>query len=448
MSTTSPEQSSVQSGGSNSNSRDALASLRINRSSGETTRRVRRRWPWAVLLLLLSGGGGGFYYWKKNPDEVARLFSNNLATSKWVPEIIQNRPEVRLVAVNIQSGRSGDAVVVATGYLESRQQAKIGSRAAGRVQEIKFEEGVEVKANDLLAVLEHADMDAAVASAEASVARAKAALDEQEIKIRESQLTANRAESLWEQRSNSEAERDQAVFAYESAIAIKESLSADYKLAVARRRESEQARENMFIRAPFSGTVISKDAELGESILPGGMGEASGRGSVATIADLSRLEVECDVKEDFITRVIEGQPAEIAVDAVPDRKYHGVVRKIIPMGDRARATIKVKVEVTDADRFLFPEMSSTVYFLPPENSEPIDSEKKRIFCPTQAIARDKAGECYVWVVDKEDRAQKLVVTVGQENDGKTEIETGLSGGERVVAKPGDWPVGQPLNVVQ
>jgi hypothetical protein len=155
MSTTSPEQSSVKSGDSNSNSRDALASLRINRASGETTRRVRRRWPWAVLLLMLLGGGGGFYYWKKNPDDVSRLFSNNLATTTWVPDIIQNRPEVRLVAVNIQSGRSGDAVVVATGYLESRQQAKIGSRAAGRVQEINFEEGVEVKANDLLAVLEH-----------------------------------------------------------------------------------------------------------------------------------------------------------------------------------------------------------------------------------------------------------------------------------------------------
>jgi HlyD family secretion protein len=59
----------------------------------------------------------------------------------------------------------------------------------------------------------------------------------------------------------------------------------------------------MFVRAPFAGTVISKDAELGESIMPGGMGEASGRGSVVTIADLDHLEVECDVKEDFISRI-------------------------------------------------------------------------------------------------------------------------------------------------
>ena len=74
----------------------------------------------------------------------------------------------------------------------------------------------------------------------------------------------------------------------------------------------------MIVRAPFDGTVISKDAEVGESILPGGMGEASGRGSVVTIADLDHLEVDCDVKEDYISRVVAGAPAEVAVDAVPD----------------------------------------------------------------------------------------------------------------------------------
>ena len=53
----------------------------------------------------------------------------------------------------------------------------------------------------------------------------------------------------------------------------------------------------------------------------------------------------------------------MVVDAVPDRRYKGRVRKIIPMGDRARATIKVKVEIVDADERLFPEMSGTVLLL-------------------------------------------------------------------------------------
>ncbi|HVJ85008.1 MAG TPA: efflux RND transporter periplasmic adaptor subunit, partial [Caulifigura sp.] len=146
--------------------------------------------------------------------------------------------------------------------------------------------------------------------------------------------------------------------------AKRDTLDAAVALAEAKVQETEQFKENMIVRAPFDGTVISKDAEVGESILPGGMGEASGRGSVVTIADLERLEVDCDVKEDYIGRVLSGSPAEVAVDAVPNRRYSAKVRKVIPMGDRARATIKVKVAITDADERLFPNMSAKVYFLP------------------------------------------------------------------------------------
>src|SRR6185295_11917375 len=137
----------------------------------------------------------------------------------------------------------------------------------------------------------------------------------------------------------------------------KTSLEAAIALAAARVREAEQMQANMFIRAPFGGTVISKDAEVGESILPGGMGEASGRGSVVTVADLEHLEVDCDVKEDYISRVKVDHPAEVAVDAVPGHRYQARVRKIIPMGDRARATIKVKVAIAKVDDRLFPNMS-------------------------------------------------------------------------------------------
>jgi len=163
-------------------------------------------------------------------------------------------------------------------------------------------------------------------------------------------------------------------------------MNADVALAEARLKEAEQLRENMFIRAPFDGTVISKDAEVGESILPGGMGEASGRGSAVTIADLENLEVDCDVKEDYINRVQSDQQAEVAVDAVPGKRYRGLVRKVIPMGDRARATIKVKVKIIDVDPKLFPDMSCTVYFLPESKESDLADDASRTFCPSDAIA--------------------------------------------------------------
>src|SRR5262245_52643056 len=305
-------------------------------------------------------------------------------SQNWIgaPEVIQSRVEVRQATVTVETGRSGDATVVATGYLESRWQAKIGARTPGRVESISVEEGMRVEAGQVLAVLEHADLEASLAAVAATVARAKAALEEQEVVIRQIKAEFDRTERLWKSKSVAESIYDDAKFKYDAAVARRASLEAEVTLADARRREAQQMKENMFIRAPFNGTVISKDAEVGESILPGGMGEASGRGSAVTVADLDHLEVECDVKEDYIGRVVPGGAAEVAVDAVPGFKYQGKVRKIIPMGDRARATIKVQVEIVDVDSRLFPNMSATVYFLPEATQTPDAPETpaRRVFC--------------------------------------------------------------------
>ncbi len=347
---------------------------------------------------------------------------------------MRSLPEVRVATVVVQQGRSADAVVVATGYLESRRQAQIGARAAGRIESIAVEEGSAVRAGEIIAVLEHKDMDAALAAAQAVLARAKAELGEQQVEIARTQADFERADKLRASRSISTEEFDQTRFRSQGAVARGASLQTAIVLAEARVREAEQLNENMVIRAPFDGTVISKNAELGESILPGGMGEASGRGSVVTIADLQHLEVDCDVKEDYISRVVVESPAEIAVDAVPDRRYAGRVRKVIPMGDRARATIKVKVEILDADARLFPEMSATVYFLPEGNQTSAEQSRKRIFCDSSAI-QSVAGRNVVWILDDENRAQRVDIESAGAKDGRSEITSGLRGGERVILNP-------------
>ena len=315
-----------------SEKRDALAALRIQRPE-ELVRTVRRRKSWfrrLVAVALLIGLLGGGYLVATKAGWIA-------SAPKWlqVPEIIQSRIEVRVTQPTVESGRSADALVVASGYLESRWQARIGARAPGRIEVVHVEEGSPVTKDQILAVLEHADLDASLVDTRASLTRVESQLAEQEITIAQAKRDYDRATELWNSKAMSESEVEKKRFDYESMVARRDSIRADVELAKARISESEQLRENMFIRAPFDGTVISKDAEVGESIMPGGMGEASGRGSVVTIADLSNLEVDCDVKEDFISRITEGQSAEVVVDAVPDRRYQGQVRKIIPMGDRA-----------------------------------------------------------------------------------------------------------------
>lgn len=361
---------------------------------------------------------------------------------------VRPKPEVRVAIVSVETGLSADATVVATGYIESRQQARIGARATGRIQDVKVEEGTKVAANDVLAILEHADLDASLAAAEAAAARCRSELQEQDVVILRSRRDLERAEKSFAAKTMTAAEFDAARFDADAAVARRASLEAALTLAEARVQEARQLRENMFVRAPFAGTVISKDAELGESIMPGGMGEASGRGSVVTIADLEHLEVDCDVKEDFISRVTTGQIAEISVDAVPDRRYQGTVRKVIPMGDRARATVKVRVAFLDADQKLFPEMSATVYFLPAGQTQPVEQTPPRIFCPNDAL-HSADGQTWVWIVNREDCLQKTLVQIAERREDRTEIASGLSGGEKVVvSKPQDFRDGLPVKPAQ
>jgi RND family efflux transporter MFP subunit len=422
---------------------DALAKLRIERGPRRADAARGGRGLKILLVLGVAVALGGTCL------ALARKNGWLGAGGSWfaVPEIIQTRPEARLAKVSVQTGRAGDAIVVATGYLESRRQARIGARAPGRLEVVHVEEGTRVRAGQVLAVLEHADLDASIAAVEASLSRAKAALQEQEIAIRQSQKELDRIDRLKKTRSVAETEYDAALFKLESAVARRASLVAEIALAEARLREAQQQQANMFIRAPFDGTVISKDAEVGESILPGGMGEASGRGSAVTVADLDHLEVECDVKEDYIGRVIPGAAAEVAVDAVPGFRYQGRVRKIIPMGDRARATIKVQVEIVNTDERLFPNMSATVYFLPVETPETPQIAESRIFCDSAALRSDDKGS-YVWTVDDKDRAQRLDVVAGPERDGRVEIKSGLSGSERVIITTAEIKPGQLLKVIR
>lgn len=408
--------------------RDTLSRLRIQREAGPRKRSfIVRLLRFMIVFCLLIGLAAGVV--------VLAQSRGWLPETKQLMENLRPLPEVRIAVVSLERGRSADALVVATGYVISRRQARIGARATGRIEMVHVEEGTKVQANDVLAVLEHADLDASLAAVKATRDRARTELLEQEVEIQRTLTELERAEKAIKLKSMTPADFDAARFQHDGAVARKASLEAALQLADARVEEAEQLRDNMFVRAPFTGTVISKDAELGESIMPGGMGEASGRGSVVTIADLDHLEVDCDVKEDFISRVKEEQLAEVAVDAVPDRRYKGKVRKIIPMGDRARATVKVRVEILDSDSRLFPEMSSTVYFLPEETESSTKLDQSRVFCLSDALV-SRESETYVWIVTSESRTKKIPVTIGESKDGRTEITSGLSGGEKVIVGPG------------
>jgi multidrug efflux pump subunit AcrA (membrane-fusion protein) len=146
------------------------------------------------------------------------------------------------------------------------------------------------------------------------------------------------------------------------------------------------------------------------------------------------MDVETDVAENLLSRIVVGQPAEISVSAVPNKHYRGRLRQIIPTSDRARGTVKVKVEVLDPDDHLFPELVATVRFLPDKAYQGPDAGKSYLFVAKSSLV-EVGGHAYAWRVEPGNILRKVRVEVVVTNDELARLESGLKAGDSVVLKP-------------
>jgi RND family efflux transporter MFP subunit len=217
------------------------------------------------------------------------------------------------------------------------------------------------------------------------------------------------------------------------AAARAEAAQARLQAAEARRRFARANLENTVIRAPFSGTVLRKEAEIGEVVAPS-VGGGLTRGAVVTMADLTTLEVEVDVNEAYISKVRNGAPAKITLDAYPDTSFKGEVRQVVPTADRQRATVQVKVSITDRDPRILPEMGSRVDFLEDTARAGVGSTAAagppRFRVPAAAV-REFGGKTVVWLV-RNGRLESRQVQGGPVSGGFREIRSGLAGGEQLL----------------
>ena len=198
----------------------------------------------------------------------------------------------------------------------------------------------------------------------------------------------NREKELFSRGLSSQQSLDQAETAYKS-------LLANVDIAAARIRAAEVALENMIIRAPFDGTVLTKNAEVGEIVAPFGASTTS-RAAVVTIADMNSLMVETDVSESNIQKIKQDLDCEIVLDANPGKTYQGYVFKIVPTADRSKATVLVKVGFKSYDDRVLPEMSAKVSFLAEQSNEEEDQEPV-LTAPLSAV-EDFEGRKIVYIV--------------------------------------------------
>ncbi len=339
---------------------------------------------------------------------------------------------VQVGTATILSGSQAQALLTASGYVVAQRQAAVSSKATGRLEYIGVVEGDKVRAGEILARLENADIAAELERAKANLALAKA-------DSTEAALFYQRQKKLFESNLISKAEFETAEARYQKAIANVESNRAEVKAA-------EVAFENTLIRAPFNGTVLTKSAEVGEMVAPFAAA-ASSRGAVVTIADMNSLEVEADVAEANIERVKVNQPCEITLDAYPDTRYPGKVSKIVPTADRTRATVLVKIAFLKIDQRVLPEMSAKVSFLPETAKVSMENQATMVAVPNSAVT-NRNGVKMVFLLEG-NTAKSVPVVTGRVLGDLTEIKEGVKPGDRVVlAPPGSLASGVKVKTSQ
>jgi RND family efflux transporter MFP subunit len=326
--------------------------------------------------------------------------------------------DVDATSVVLTTPSQANAVLTASGYIVAQKKASVASKGTGRLVFLGVEEGDQVKAGQIIARLEDDDMVAALDRARADLAIAKADLEDADRSL-------SRQKTLYASSLTSKAELD-AAQARANRVA---ATILSYAAAV---RGAEVGLENTRIRAPFNGTVLTKNADVGEVVAPFAA-SASSRGAVVSMADMSSLQVEADVSESNITRVHNGQPCEITLDAYPDRRYPGYVHKIVPTADRAKATVLTKVAFRERDERVLPEMSAKVTFLGKELAQGASAEPSRLTVPLSAVINRNSQS--VALLIRDGKLVETPVRVGATVGDRLEITAGLAQGEQVVLRP-------------
>lgn len=393
---------------------NALDSLRIERSP-EPPR---------------SSGQGGIYKW----FIAAVLLLAAVAAAYAL--LRDNAIEVETVTAVASSsnGGGGGAVLNASGYVVARRQSTVSAKVTGKVREVLIEEGMEVKEGQVLARLDDTTLRPQMDLAERQVDAAVKNLQQVEVRLTEAERNLRRNQQLRAEKLVSEQALDSSEAEAGALKAQLEALKSEVKVAQGSVRVRQQDLDDLIVRAPFDGVVVSKDAQPGEMISPISAGGGFTRTGIATIVDMDSREIEVDVNEAFINRVKAGQKAEAVLDAYADWTIPCHVINIVPTADRQKATVRVRIGFDQLDPRILPDMGVKVSFLDDRAGEPpTDAARPSVRVPTEAIMKD--GETtFVWRV-RDEKAERVAVRTGGERSGQTEILSGIAGGDVLVGKP-------------
>jgi RND family efflux transporter MFP subunit len=336
---------------------------------------------------------------------------------------------VRTAAVREAAGGGAHGVLNASGYITARRRATVSAKITGKVIEVLVEEGIAVAEGQVVGRLDNATQTVNLALAEAQLNQTRKALVETEARLREAEINLRRTKSLVTEGVQSQSLLDTAEADFDATAGKLNELREQVSVAERQVGVRKQDMDDTIIRAPFSGVVISKDAQPGEMISPISAGGGFTRTGICTLVDMTSLEIEVDVNESYIARVHPRQRVEATLDAYPDWRIPAYVFTTIPSADRQKATMKVRIKLDKLDARILPDMGVKVAFL--ETGEPgVATPRSRLLVPKAAVRRED-GRDVVYVVRGE-LLERRSVTLGNPEGDEVAVTAGLNAGEQVV----------------
>jgi RND family efflux transporter MFP subunit len=314
---------------------------------------------WILLVAVLVAAVGGTWWWLDGP-----------------------------ITVSVVTPTRGPAVdaIYATGTVEPTVMLPIAPRVAGRLVELKADEGNGVRKGQLLARLDDADLASTV--------------DELEARAKFAQSQHDRVQSLVRQGFMAKAEADRT--------------GADLDAAQAAVRRARTQRDYMSLVAPADGLIIRRDGEIGQYI-PAGQ-------AVFVLSCCAPLRATAEVDEEDIARVHVGQKVVLRADALPGRLLNGAVSEITPKGDPVARSYRVRIKLANPDDL---KVGMTV-----DANLIVTERDNALLVPATAVQSDA-----VWVVS-DGRLHRQPVRVGVAGAARVEIMGGLAPDALVVDSPG------------
>ena len=388
---------------------DLLRELRIDRGTAEVPSR-RPLWIGLGIIVPLAIGAG---VW------LALSGSSVL-------------PVRTAVAQAMPATGAGASVLDATGYVTARRAATVSAQITGTLTEVLIEEGDHVKDGQVLARLDDTAQRAQFAQAQAQLHAAQATLVQWQAQLDQAKRDWKRADDMVGRKLVSQQAVEQAHTQVDTLAAQLATQRRTIELGEAAVRSAQVQLDYCTVHAPFTGVVIAKAAQVGEIVSPFSAGGGFTRTGVGTIVDMDSLEVEVDVNEAYIGRVVAGNPVDSVLNAYPDWKIPSHVIAIIPTADRSKATVKVRIGLDLKDPRIVPDMGVRVSFLE-EKKAPAQAQQQEargVLVPGAALRKD--GDKDVVFVVKDLKAQRRAVSVGGNVGESRQLLAGVSAGEIVV----------------